>query len=76
MACERAGVAREEVELRTMPRPKPLERLLPVESSESPAAASAADGVPLLGGMLERLLVAAGLRSYGVLSTPVEWRLS
>jgi len=72
VACERAGVGRGEVELRTMPKPKPLERLLPAENSESPAAASFGDGLPLLDG----LLAAAGLSSYGVLSMPVNWRLS
>ena len=72
VACERAGVDRGEVELRTMPKPKPLERLLPAENSESPAAASFGDGLPLLDG----LLAAAGLSSYGVLSMPVNWRLS
>jgi protease-4 len=71
VACERAGVVRDEAELRTMPRPKPLERLLPAQNSESPAAASFGDGVPLL----EGLLAAAGLSSYGVLSMPVTWRL-
>jgi protease-4 len=71
VACERAGVDRGEVELRTMPKPKPLERLLPAENSESPAAASFGDGLPLLDG----LLAAAGLSSYGVLSMPVNWRL-
>ncbi len=72
VACERAGLDRAEVELRTMPKPKPLERLLPVENSESPAAASLGDGLPLLDG----LLAAVGLPSYGVLSMPVGWRLS
>ena len=75
VACRRAGVDRGEVELRTMPKPKPLERLLPVENSESPAAASLADALPGLDGVLDRLFLAAGLRSSGVLSMPVEWRL-
>jgi len=72
VACEQAGVDRGEVDLRTMPKPKPLERLFPAENSESPAAASFGDGLPLLDG----LLAAAGLSSYGVLSMPVGWRLS
>jgi protease IV len=73
VACERARVDRAEVELRTMPRPKPLERLLPAENSDSPASASLSvgEGMPLL----DRLLSAVGLPSYGVLSMPVEWRL-
>ena len=72
VACERAGVDRAEVDLRTMPRAKPLERFLPVQSSESPAATSLGEGLPLLDG----LLAAAGLRSYGVLTMPVGWRLA
>ncbi len=69
VACEGAGVDRAEVELRTMPKPKPLERLLPVENSESPASAS------LTLPTFEGLLAAAGVTSYGVLSLPVTWRL-
>jgi protease IV len=72
VACARAGLERGEVQLRAMPRTKPLERFLPADSSESPAAASLGEGLPLLDG----LLAAAGLTSYGVLSMPVEWRLS
>ena len=71
VACERADVDRGDVELRTMPKPKPLERLLPVENSESPAAGLRGEGVPLL----DRLLASSGLASYGVLSLPVHWRL-
>ena len=69
VACERAGVERAAVELRTMPRPKPLERLMPAENSESPTAASLGEG------LLDGVLRAVGLPSYGVLSLPVEWRL-
>jgi protease-4 len=71
VACDRAGVDRGEVELRTMPKTTPIERFMPVQNSESPAAASFGDGVPLL----DRLFAAAGLASYGVLSMPVDWRL-
>lgn len=72
VACSRAGLDRATVELKTMPKPKPLERFLPAENSESPAAAAIlGDGVPLL----DRLLGAVGLPSYGVLSLPVTWRL-
>ncbi|HEX6246259.1 MAG TPA: signal peptide peptidase SppA, partial [Nocardioidaceae bacterium] len=38
VACERAGLVRSEVELRVMPKPKLFERLMPPDSSESPAA--------------------------------------
>ncbi len=74
VACARAGVARPEVELRVMPRPKLFEKLMPAENSESPAAAGPVvlgEGVPLL----DRFLTAAGLTSHGVLSLPVGWRL-
>lgn len=74
VACERAGVERPEIELRLMPKPTIFEKLMPAENSESPAAAGPVvlgEGVPLL----DRLLTAAGLTSYGVLSLPVGWRL-
>lgn len=71
VACERAGVARDEVELRVVPRPKVFERFLPADNSESPAAAVASVGLP----SAERLLAATGLAPYGVLSLPVTWRL-
>jgi len=73
VACARAGVDRGEVELRTMPKTSPIEKLMPAQNSESPSAAGLlGDGVPLL----DQLLGAAGLASYGVLSMPVEWRLA
>lgn len=71
-ACTRAGLDRRAVELRTMPKPKPIEMVIPAQSSESPSAAGLfGDGMPLL----DSLLSAAGLPSYGVLSMPVQWRL-
>jgi protease-4 len=73
VACSRAGVERSEVELRTMPKVKPLERLMPAQNSESPSAAGLfGDGMPLF----DQLLGAVGLPSYGVLSLPVQWRLA
>jgi protease-4 len=72
VACERAGLARAEVELRVVPKPKLFERLLPPDNSESPAAAGVlGEGVPVL----DRLLATTGLAPYGVLSLPVTWRL-
>ena len=72
VACERAGLARAEVELRVVPKPKLFERLLPPDNSESPAAAGVLrEGVPVL----DRLLATTGLAPYGVLSLPVTWRL-
>ena len=78
LAASDAGIDREDVELRVVPKPKLFERFLPAESSESPAAASALGvGEVLAGGgaVFERLLANAGLAPYGVLSVPVTWRL-
>lgn len=77
VACSRAGVARPEVELRVMPKPKLYERFMPAENSDSPAATGvllgglAGGGLPLF----ERMLATTGLAPYGVLSLPVTWRL-
>lgn len=80
VAAARAGVRREDVELRVMPKPKLFERLMPPDSSDSPTAASVLglDGPVGLGEglpVLDRLLATAGLAPYGVLSMPVTWRL-
>lgn len=79
VACDHAGLQRGDVTVRVLPKAKPLERLLPVESSESPAAGAGlgllgwyGEGVP----MLDRLLAVTGLAPYGVLSMPVTWRLT
>jgi protease IV len=79
LAATGAGIGREDVELRVMPKPKLFERFLPADSSESPAAAAAlglsvlldGDGMPAF----ERLLAVTGLAPYGVLSLPAAWRL-
>jgi protease-4 len=72
VACERAGLTRDAVDLRVMPKPTVFERFLPPDNSESPAAAGVlCEGIPLL----DRLLAGAGLAPYGVLSLPVAWRL-
>ncbi|MFP5346553.1 MAG: signal peptide peptidase SppA [Actinomycetes bacterium] len=65
-ACDRAGLARDRVEVRALPRVGPLARLVRPANSESPAAASAEAG-PLL----QQALVAAGLPPYGVLTMPM-----
>ena len=77
LAADAAGVDREEVELRVMPKPRLVERFLPA-NSESPAAASAlgfggvaAGAMPLF----ERLLATSGIAPYGVLSLPLGWHL-
>jgi protease IV len=71
VACARAGVGREDVDVRHLPRPRPLERLMPAENSESPGAAVLGEGVPLL----DRATAALGLPAFGVLSMPVTWSL-
>ena len=79
LAAEGAGVARDDVELRVMPRPKLFERFLPADNSESPAASAVLGVSGLLdgGGMpvFERLLAVSGVAPYGVLSLPAAWRV-
>jgi protease IV len=79
LAAAGAGIAREDVELRVMPKPKLFERFLPADNSESPAAAAALGVGGLLdgGGMptFERLLAASGIAPCGVLSLPAAWRV-
>ena len=79
LAAEGAGVARDDVELRVMPRPKLFERFLPADNSESPAATAALGFSGLLGGggmpVFERFLAVSGVAPYGVLSLPAAWRV-
>jgi len=77
LAAADAGVEREDVELRVLPKPRLVERLLPAESSESPAAALGVGGLLAAGGVpvFERLLAASGIAPYGILSLPAGWRL-
>jgi protease-4 len=72
VACERAGLDPDAVELRVLPKPRLVDRLMPADNSESPAAAGAvAAGWPTA----EKLLAATGLAPYGALSLPVTFRL-
>lgn len=77
VAASRAGFARADVELKVLPKPSLVERFMPPENSESPAAAvvgglaGGPSGLPLV----ERLLATTGVAPYGVLSMPVTWRL-
>ncbi|MDP9443634.1 MAG: S49 family peptidase [Actinomycetota bacterium] len=76
VACQRAGVARSEVAVRTVPRRTLLDRVRPAESSERPAAAAVAEMTELsLASLLPQALAALGMPVYGVLMTPVTWRL-
>ena len=72
LACDRAGLRRKDVELRTLPKSPLLQRLRPAQSSESPAAAAVGgDGASLLDQVYRALRIPA----YGVLTTPVVWDL-
>src|SRR4051794_5261439 len=79
LAATRAGAARRDVELRVMPQRTLVQRLLPADNSESPAAASALGVTGLLDGAglptFEHLLAASGVAPYGVLSLPMGWHL-
>ena len=79
LAAAGAGIAREDLELRVMPKPKLFERFLPADNSESPAASATLgiSGLLDLGGMpaFERLLAVSGIAPYGVLSLPAAWRV-
>jgi protease-4 len=72
VACARAGVSRDDVEVRTVPKRSPVERLIPPENSDSPTAVRFDEGIP----PLASLLGALGLPTYGVLMMPVDLRLS
>lgn len=71
VACRLAGVDRGDVTTRTLPKPNPLEMLFPAENSEAAPAARLGEGIPLL----DRVLRAAGLSAYGVLTMPYELRI-
>ena len=73
IACERAGVRRDDVDVRVLPQAGLVRRLRGPESSEQAAAAHAAGQRPLLDGALAAL----GLPpTAGVLTMPVTWELS
>jgi protease-4 len=74
VACERAGLRRDGVDVRVVPHVGLVRRLRPPESSERPAAVHVeADGQSLLAAALAAL----GLPpAVGVLSLPVMWELS
>jgi protease-4 len=74
LACARAGLRRQDVDVRPLPRLSVLARMRPPQSSEQPAAASVALGDrPLPAAALEAL----GLPPFaGVLTLAVTWQLS
>lgn len=87
-ACTLASVERADVALRSLPRPGFIERLMPAENSESPAAAGVAVGVGdlavalgpavralgLPAGVLSGLAGSVGLPG-GALMLPADWNL-
>jgi protease-4 len=74
LACERAGLRRDDVDVRSLPHVGLLRRLRPPESSERPAAAYVEPGPQTL---LAGALAALGLPpAAGVLTLPVVWELS
>jgi protease-4 len=87
LAARRAGLDRDEVDVRVLPRPNVLERLRPAENSDHVGAAAGmswagvalgsggTSGVGSIGELETRLLSMLGLSPYGVLSLPVTWRL-
>lgn len=79
VAAAGAGIARADLELRVMPKPKLFDRFLPADNSESPAAAAALGVSGLLDGsgmpLFERVLAVSGIAPHGVLSLPAAWRV-
>lgn len=75
LAASRAGLRRDEVEIRTLPRFGLLERLRPAESSEDLSASGASLRAALDRGPAGLLRSALGQPFAGVLTAPVLWRL-
>jgi protease IV len=73
LACDRAGLRRKDVELKSLPKSPLLQRLRPAQSSESPAAATMLGGDG--GSLLDHVYRALRIPAYGVLTTPVVWDL-
>jgi protease-4 len=73
LACRRAGLRREDTDVKALPHLSLRQRLQKPESSEHPGAGRAALDHPLLATALEAL----GLPPFtGVLSLPVGWQLA
>jgi len=68
VACQRAGIRREDAEVRSLPRVSPLERLRPAQNSDAPRGAVLPLSLP------DQLMAALGLPG-GVLTMPVLWEL-
>ena len=68
VACQRAGIRREDTEVRSLPRLSALERLRPAQNSDAPRGAVLPISLP------DQLMAALGLPG-GVLTMPVLWEL-
>ena len=71
-ACELADVRRKHVDVRVIPKPHPLQMLMPAESSDALEAASPLvhEGPGLWGSVLAGVEAQLGIRNLGVLSLP------
>jgi protease-4 len=74
LAATRAGLDRDEVNVRVLPRPNLLERLRPAENSDHVGAAGMSQAL-WARNIEARLFATLGLPSYGVLSLPFSLRL-
>ena len=70
-AVELAGTSRDDVDVRSWPKPNPLAAFNPPENSEAPAAALLpGEGVAVVDRVLRLLVEQAGLPAYGALTMP------
>ncbi|HEY0693583.1 MAG TPA: signal peptide peptidase SppA [Kribbella sp.] len=75
VACQRAGLDRDEIALMVAPHRSLLERIKPPESTED-LAMSAARWLPNADGLSASVYAALGLPPVGVLTMPMSWRLT
>jgi protease-4 len=75
VACQRAGLDRDEIALMVAPHRSLLDRIKPPESTED-LAMSAARWLPDADGLSASVYAALGLPPVGVLTMPMSWRLT
>ena len=73
LACQRAGLDRDEIALTAAPHRSLLDRLRPPESTEDLAATAKAWTAD---GLTSAIYAALGLPPSGVLTMPLNWRLT
>jgi len=76
LACQRAGLDRDEIALMAAPHRSLLDRIKPPESTEDLAMSSAAKWLPDADGLAASVYAALGLPPVGVLTMPMSWRLT